>query len=424
MKRLLLAIPALFLVCQLWAQPTVANIKNIAFFLQDGVEILDFAGPMEVFISADFNVYTVAETKEPIKAMGALTIVPDYSLEDCPKPDMIAFFGGGAAARVSQKTEVRDWVNRTIPSTTVQFSVCTGAYFLGEAGLLDGRTATTFHSAIPYLQERFPKARIRDDVRFVDNGTVITTAGISAGIDGALHLVAKLKGRQRAVQIANNMEYFGWEPEKGLVMESALLQEIRAKGLRTALAKADPDAVLFTGELINLGNELATNGANEKAVEVFEYTLAGAQLTESDCEAIRKVYILAGKASPPSLESVVALIKGENYTEAAQLIQKAHQDFPNWVFFPEHKLNVYGYQLLGKNETAKAIEIFKLNVQLYPTSFNTYDSLGEAYMAAEDWEPAIKNYQKSLDLNPKNDNGRKMLEQIAQLKENGRRMER
>ena len=89
---------------------------------------------------------------------------------------------------------------------------------LGQAGLLDGHTATTFHNAVDGLQETFPEADVRSDVRFVDNGTVITTAGISAGIDGALHLVAKLRGQAAAEEVVRYMEYDNWQPNQGLVI--------------------------------------------------------------------------------------------------------------------------------------------------------------------------------------------------------------
>ena len=191
---------------------------TVAFYLQDGVEILDFAGPMEVFSYAGFEVFTVAKTKYPIVSQGILTIIPDYSLEDAPESDILAFFGGGNAYEASQDPALIDWIENRKATTDLHFSVCTGAFMLGQAGLLDGHTATTFHNAVDGLQETFPEADVRSDVRFVDNGTVITTAGISAGIDGALHLVAKLKGQAVAEDVVRYMEYDNWQPNQGLVI--------------------------------------------------------------------------------------------------------------------------------------------------------------------------------------------------------------
>lgn len=191
---------------------------TIAFYLQNNVEVLDFAGPMEVFAYAGYKVFTVSKTKEPIKTQGILTFIPDYSIEDAPEADIMAFFGGNSGA-ASGDEQVINWVQSRIDDTDYFFSVCTGAFVLGEAGLLDDKTVTTFHDAIDGLTKSFPKANVRSDVRFVDNGNIITTAGVSAGIDGALHLVAKLDGLQAAKDAAFYMEYDKWKPGEGLILD-------------------------------------------------------------------------------------------------------------------------------------------------------------------------------------------------------------
>lgn len=420
MKNVLLFCFALSTLVTLQAQQA-PQIRNVALFLQDRVEILDFAGPMEVFIAAGLHVYTVAKTTEPIKAMGKLTVVPDYGLEDCPTPDLIAFFGGGNASGVSQDPEVKAWLAEVFPKTQMQFSVCTGAFFLGEMGLLDGKTATTFHSAIPGLRERFPKATVRDDVRYVDNGSVITTAGISAGIDGALHLVAKLQGKARALEVAEHMEYFGWEPDKGLIITSGTVDVIKKKGLKEAIAEADRQ--LYYGELIDLGKSLAAEGHTTSALEIFDYVLSTQTVAPNDCETIREVMQTTGRPTPPSREKVLELVNKTEYEAAAEIITRTKKDLPNWSFFTEHNANMHGYHYLSKGETQKAIEIFKLNVLAYPESFNTHDSLGEAYMKAKQWDLASKHYRRSLALNPENENGKKMLEKIGELGTKKRIME-
>ena len=196
----------------------IENKMRIAFYLQDNVEVLDFAGPMEVFAYAGYKVFTVSKTRDPIKTQGILTFIPDYSIDDAPPADVMAFFGGNSGAASGDK-DVINWVKSRIDETDYFFSVCTGAFVMGEAGLLDGKTVTTFHDAIDGLTKRFPKANVRSDVRFVDNGNVITTAGVSAGIDGALHLVAKLDGLQAAKDAAYYMEYDKWEPGEGLILD-------------------------------------------------------------------------------------------------------------------------------------------------------------------------------------------------------------
>jgi transcriptional regulator GlxA family with amidase domain len=199
------------------------NVKRmkVLFYLQDGVEVLDFAGPLEVFSYAGFDVSIVSKTRNPIKSQGVLTIIPDYSILDAPAADILAFFGGNAG-RASNDSSVIGWL-KTAPVPAYYFSVCTGAFILGRAGLLDDLTVTTFHESIEQLRKAIPKARVLENVRFVDNGKVVTTAGISAGLDGALHLVEKIRGRDAATQIAKYMEYDKWAPGQGLVVNSEFI---------------------------------------------------------------------------------------------------------------------------------------------------------------------------------------------------------
>jgi putative intracellular protease/amidase/DNA-directed RNA polymerase subunit RPC12/RpoP len=189
---------------------------KVLLYLQDGVEILDFAGPMEVFAAAGFDVSTVSKTKNQIISQGILKITPDYSIDDAPNADMVVFFGGNSGVAANDPAVIEWLKNKITPQYYV--SVCSGAFVLGKAGLLDNLTVTTFHDNIENLKKAVPKAKVLSNVRFVDNGRVITTAGVSAGIDGALHIVSRLKGVAAAVEVAKYMEYDNWVPEKGLVI--------------------------------------------------------------------------------------------------------------------------------------------------------------------------------------------------------------
>jgi len=196
-----------------------AKKRNVAIFIHNGVEILDFAGPSEVFASTDgFNVYTVSLSKEPIISQGFIKVTPNYSLTDCPKPDIVVLPGGDTGPFIENKPLI-DWIKSAATHAEIMLSVCTGAGLLAKAGLLDGKQATTFHSYIEKLQQATPKAQILSDTRFVDNGQIVTTAGVSAGIEGALHVVAKLKGQSIAIQTARYMEYDKWKPEEGLIVK-------------------------------------------------------------------------------------------------------------------------------------------------------------------------------------------------------------
>lgn len=200
------------------------NIKDslqkitVALYLQNNVEILDFAGPLEVFQIAGFNVFTVSKKKEKLIAQRVLSFTPDYSIDDAPPSNVMAFFGGGHVSPMKD-VDVINWIQARIPTTEYVFTVCTGAFIAGKAGILDNLTATTYHSQIGSLQNALPKTKVVSDVRFVDNGKVITTAGISAGIDGALHFVAKVRSVEYAKAVAKAMEYEYWKPDAGLILK-------------------------------------------------------------------------------------------------------------------------------------------------------------------------------------------------------------
>ncbi len=193
---------------------------TIAFYLQDNVEVLDFAGPMEVFITAGFNVITVSKTYKPIRSKTVLFITTDYTIKDAPKSDILVVFGGPTQPTIDDP-EVMAWIKTQAANDQYVMSVCTGAFILGKTGILDNLTATTFHTAIDDLAKQYPKTKVLANTRFVDNGKVITTAGISAGIDGALHLVEKLRGRAYAEGVAATIEYDKWVPDQGLIINAA-----------------------------------------------------------------------------------------------------------------------------------------------------------------------------------------------------------
>jgi putative intracellular protease/amidase len=205
--------------------------RNLAIFIFDGVQIIDYTGPYEVFgqahINGDhmFNVYTIAEKADPITTNMGMTVTPKYTFETAPKPDIIVLPGGGVSEQMNNPKVIK-WVQESASRAEYVMSVCNGAFYLGKAGLLDGLSATTFYGLIDGLKTLAPKAKIVTDQRFVDNGKIITTAGLSSGIDGALHLVEKIAGRGRAQEIALNMEY-NWQPDSGYARASFADRHLR-----------------------------------------------------------------------------------------------------------------------------------------------------------------------------------------------------
>ena len=196
---------------------TTKSDLTICFYLQDNVELLDFAGPMEVFTVAGFEVFTVSKAQDKITSQGILKITPDYNIENAPPSDVMVFFGGSHGEPTNDKTLI-SWIQSRKKNTKYFISVCTGAFIMGKAGILDNLTATTYHSQIEELQKALPNTKVLANVRFVDNGNVISTAGISAGIDGALHFVSKIKGKEFAKNVAELIEYDKWIPEQGLII--------------------------------------------------------------------------------------------------------------------------------------------------------------------------------------------------------------
>ncbi|HEY2476764.1 MAG TPA: DJ-1/PfpI family protein [Candidatus Cybelea sp.] len=182
----------------------------VAFLLADGAVTIDFAGPWEVFGDAHvvgrlqpaFNVYTVAETTTPIVAGGGMTILPKYSLANAPLPKVVV-----VPAQSGPTAAVKQWLTVTARNADLIMSVCTGALILAEAGLLSGHRVTTHHSALTTLAMKYPSANVVRGVRFVDNGAIATSAGLSAGIDLALHVVARYYGKEAARLTAYEMEY-------------------------------------------------------------------------------------------------------------------------------------------------------------------------------------------------------------------------
>ena len=136
-------------------------------YLQEGVEILDFAGPIEVFSYAGFQVHTVTADGSPILSQGIVKIQPEFSIDMAPQADIICFFGGNGVTS-SKNPAVINWLKAQAPNCQYLFSVCTGAFFMGEAGLLDGQKATTFHENLDQLQELYPNCEVLPGTRWVE----------------------------------------------------------------------------------------------------------------------------------------------------------------------------------------------------------------------------------------------------------------
>ena len=191
---------------------------TVTIYLFPDVEVLDFAGPYEVFTTASrvfkrrnpeavqpFCVITAARTQGIIRARAGLNVMPDFSLQNCPATDLLIVPGGVVDKEVSD-VQVIEWVRSRSREASITASVCTGAFILARAGLLQDRAATTHWEDIADLRAQFSKVRVREGVRWIDEGEIVTSAGIAAGIDMSLHLVSRIAGKELAVATAKQLE--------------------------------------------------------------------------------------------------------------------------------------------------------------------------------------------------------------------------
>ncbi len=202
-------------------------MRTVAIFIFDEVEVLDFTGPFEIFGVAGkqgggeghFEVFTVAE-KPTIAARNNLVVTPTYTFENCPIPDILLIPGGGGfhadgtpfgSRREMNNEKLLSWVKEMNEKVELLLSVCTGSLILAKAGLLEGLSATTHFKAVEQMREVAPNTKLFPEKRWVDNGRIILSAGVSAGIDMSLYVVGKLHGEDVAKATATYIQYDYWK---------------------------------------------------------------------------------------------------------------------------------------------------------------------------------------------------------------------
>lgn len=201
--------------------------QTVGILIFDDVEVLDFCGPFEVFATTQtpgqdsqddaarpFQVITIAERAAMVKCRGGLLVQPHYTIDDHPPLDILVVPGGWGTRREVHNERLLDWIVAQDRQTALTTSVCTGAFLLAARGLLDGRAATTHWASIDRLRQTHPAIDVRDDRRWVEDERIITSAGVSAGIDMALHVVARRLGTDVARATARRMEYEGPSDER------------------------------------------------------------------------------------------------------------------------------------------------------------------------------------------------------------------
>ncbi len=319
MKRTaLILIVALVAATAMAGPPSHPYTRNVAIIIYDGVEILDLGGPAEVLESAGrfgrngddsaFQLYTVAPHKDPVLSQQFIHIVPDYTPADAPAPDIVIIPGGSTGA-IRNDPAFMTWIGQTMDHA-VTLTVCSGASVAAGTGRLDGSTITTWHGLVDSLDRRVPAVKVVHGKRFIDNGNVITTAGVSAGIDGALHLTARLLGLDVAMRTAQYMEY-RWTPEAYLFDSYPLLnpsldehgQQAQLAAIQMRDGNVDAAIELYrqalegrdgpTDTWFQLGRALSRAERWDEAIDAFQHAAANPRVAaaawyDAACASARK----------------------------------------------------------------------------------------------------------------------------------------
>ncbi|KMQ61120.1 AraC family transcriptional regulator [Chryseobacterium sp. BLS98] len=188
--------------------------KNVAILIFDNAEVLDFAGPFEVFSVASelkdselFNVFTVARDSNAISAVNGLSVNPKYNFQDCPPVDILIISGGVGSRKAMVDQETLTWVEQIHHNTLYTVSICSGSRILGTLGLLDNKKYCTHQDVYEHMEEIVPSGLPQKEKRFVQEGKIFTSGGISAGIDLSFHIVTLLYSSNTAKETAAYMEY-------------------------------------------------------------------------------------------------------------------------------------------------------------------------------------------------------------------------
>lgn len=189
-------------------------MRHVAIMVFDDVEVLDFAGPYEVFnvtrelsLMSEMNVFTVAESTAPVRTRGQLSINPNYSFTNMPETNILLIPGGAGCRALLKKPHILDWVREQSEKVELLLSVCTGSLILAKAGLLNGLEVTSHHGNLDDLERLTEGSTIISDKRYVDTGKIIMSGGVSAGIDMSLYVIRKLYGDEILAKTLSEMEY-------------------------------------------------------------------------------------------------------------------------------------------------------------------------------------------------------------------------
>lgn len=339
-----------------------AKPLRVAVLVFPGVELLDFAGPAEIFAGARdpqgnayFEVYTIGPSTKPLKSMRFLTMTPQHDPTGAPAPDLVVLPGGNVEAVMNQPA-LLEWIERQHAAGATLFSICNGASVLAKLGYLDGLEVATHHDNVPLLELLAPQAKCRRDCKFVDNGKIVTAAGISSGIDAALYVVSRLKGPEAAKRVASYVEYDHYVGFRDTPQDQPLADASGVVRQSGRVHESSPWAIV---RLITI---LREEGVDQAAA-------AYPQIVETADGADRDMVTSAGISMSA-----------------------------NWL-------------LKHGRDRSIAMDVIRLNVAANPDSPLAHTDLGRVLLESGDKTQARASFERALALDPDNRRARELLDQ-------------
>jgi putative intracellular protease/amidase len=306
------------------------GVPTVAMLLYDGVEIIDIAGPWEAFGTAGFLVHTVAEKPDPLTLVFNQKVVPDFTFDDAPHADVLLVPGGGYTQAMDNPRLIA-WIQSKANDVSHVMSVCTGAFILAKTGLLSGQTATATYGMVDDLLE-FPNVKVVHDQRFVDNGKIMTTVGLTSGIDGALYLISRVVGLGAAQSAALEMEY-NWSPNAPFVRstladrflpDGLVFGKANIKGAKATLISTDGNTDQWQAKIL-----VSAPNTSSEIIGVLRNRIAATasrdiqSMTGAPAAHPRAVTFGASRTNPDRLTWSVADEQGEAWRGVA-LVERDH----------------------------------------------------------------------------------------------------
>lgn len=371
---------------------------NVAVLMYDGVELLDFAGPAEVFAAASyytdiyhFNVYTVARESK-LKSQGFLEITSNFSFTDAPKSNILVLPGGNAGPAINDE-KTQQWIGQEITDNTSILTVCSGIYFLDKPGKLNDIQVTSHHKILPFLKEQLNPENVIEDVKYVDSGNIVTSAGVSSGIEGALLMLSKIAGVEVANRTSRYMEYHQWDLGNGKITYDVYKEA--SNYIKSNTLKPDFGVLDIAGHIALRENRLSdalkffqTNSRYHPNSSLSYYSLAQAKKKK-------------GELVPPVYEDFLNVLRTEGAQKAKAIFEKTKQQHPEWVLFTLKDISVRGTNLFYNEQYKEAETVLKMGVEQYPDIKELYVQLIETQLKMEKPNEAKNMLERALLIFPK-----------------------